>query len=223
MAYVADRLVAERTRIKFCGLTRVVDVDAAVSLGADAVGFVGYDKSPRYVSAGALAQLAARVPAFITPVLLFVNASDDEIRGALEVVPHAVLQFQGDESAQRCRTFRRPYVRALRVLDASDWAAAEREYADAAALLADAPAPGYGGGGQVFDWTKLPNAAGRRVPLVLAGGLNVANVGSAIASVRPYAVDVSSAIEDAPGQKSARKMREFASAVFAAKLALGGP
>lgn len=206
----------ERTRIKFCGLTRVADVDAAVTLGADAVGFICYEMSPRFVSRGVLARLAARVPAYVTPVLLFVNAADDDIRRVLEVVPHAVLQFQGDESAQQCRVFRQPYVRALRVERTIDWAGAEAEYADALALHADAPAPGFGGGGKVFDWTLLPGAAIRRVPLVLAGGLNAGNVGQAIATVRPFAVDVSSGVEDAPGVKNVRKMREFAFAVFAA-------
>jgi phosphoribosylanthranilate isomerase len=208
--------MAGRTRMKFCGLTRVVDVDAAVAIGADAVGFNCYEKSSRFVPPSALAKLAARVPAFVTPVLLFVNAEEDAIRGALEVVPHAVLQFHGDESADRCRVFRRPYVRALRVNGQTEWAALECEYADAAALLADAPAAGYGGSGQVFDWSRLPRAASRRVPLVLAGGLDATNVRSAIEAVRPYAVDVSSGIEDAPGLKSALKMREFASAVLAA-------
>ena len=223
MADVADRMmVPGRTRIKFCGLTRVADIDAAVSAGADAVGFNCYDKSPRYVAPDALAKLASRVPAFVTPVLVFVNAAGDDIRQALALVPHAVLQFHGDESAQQCRVHRRPYVRALRVDRSIDWQRVDAEYADALALLADAAVPGYGGGGEVFDWTHLPVAARRRVPLILAGGLRAANVRQAIETVRPYAVDVSSGIEDAPGVKNAGKMREFASAVFAAHPIPGG-
>lgn len=217
MAAVADRLtLPERTRIKFCGLTRVADVDAAVRIGADAVGFNCYPRSPRFVPPTALAGLAHRLPAFVTPVLLFVNAADDDVRLALDSVPHAVLQFHGDESAQQCGAFGRAYVRALRVGPTGQWRSAESEYAGALALLADAPAPGYGGGGKVFDWRQLPAASVRRLPLVLAGGLTADNVGQAIRSVRPFAVDVSSGVEDAPGVKNVRKMREFASAVFAA-------
>lgn len=204
-----------RTRIKFCGLTRAEDVQAAVAAGADAVGFVGYEKSPRYVSLAQLAQLGPCVPAFVTPVLLFVNAPAQNIERALRVLPHAVLQFHGDETSEQCRQFSRPYLRALRVDAAFDWAEAEQRYADALALLVDAPAPGFGGGGEVFDWHGLPAPAQRRQALVLAGGLTASNVGQALAQVRPYAVDVSSSIEEAPGRKNAQKMREFAAAVRA--------
>lgn len=206
---------AGRVRIKFCGLTRAEDVDAAIAMGADAVGFVCYDKSPRYVTLDTLAQLAPHVPAYVTPVLLFVNAPTTQIEPALALMPHAVLQFHGDESAAQCRALQRPYVRALRVSAPEQWFEAERTYADALALLVDTPTPQHGGSGQVFDWSVLPAVEKRRIPLVLAGGLSPANVAQAIAQVQPYAVDVSSGIEDAPGQKSARKMREFASAVFA--------
>ena len=208
-----------RTRIKFCGLTRPQDVDAAVAAGADAVGFVCYAKSPRYVAPDALALLAARVPAFVTPVLLFVNAAPAQIEAALRVVPHALLQFHGDESPAACRTVGRPYLRALRMTQATDWTEAERAYPDALALLVDAPAPGFGGGGQTFDWTVLPPPQARRRRLVLAGGLNAANVGAGVRTVQPFGVDVSSGIEDAPGLKNAQKMREFAAAVFAAHAA----
>ncbi len=215
------QLVAtDRTRIKFCGLTRVQDVDAAVAVGADAVGFVCYDRSPRYVALDTLRQLAPRVPAFVTPVLLFVNAPVMQIEQALEVVPHAVLQFHGDETPEQCRALPRPYVRAVRVGTSGDWMQAQAAYADALALLVDTPTAQHGGSGQVFDWTALPAAKDRCVPLILAGGLNASNVMRAIDVVRPYAVDVSSGIEDAPGLKSAQKMREFAAAVFAANPAL---
>lgn len=204
-------------RIKFCGLTRPQDVQAAVAAGADAVGFVCYDRSPRYVRPDLLAQLASEVPAFVTPVLLFVNAAREHIEAALKVVPHAILQFHGDETPEACRATGRPYLRALRMTQATDWIDAERAYPDALALLVDAPAPGFGGGGQTFDWTLLPPAHTRRRPLVLAGGLNAANVGAGVCAVRPFGVDVSSGIEDAPGLKSAQKMREFAAAVAAAQ------
>jgi len=205
-----------RTRIKFCGLTRPDDVRAAVAAGAGAVGFVGYPESPRYVDLAQLAQLGPCVPAFVTPVLLFVNAPAQDIERALRVLPQAILQFHGNETPEQCRQHARPYLRALRVDAAFDWAEAERRYADALALLVDAPAPGFGGGGQVFDWHRLPAPAQRRQAMVLAGGLTASNVGQALAQVCPYAVDVSSSIEEAPGRKNAQKMREFAAAVRAA-------
>lgn len=205
-----------RTRIKFCGLTRAVDVDAAVMMGADAVGFVCYPKSPRYVAPDTLAQLAARLPAFVMPVLLFVNESSETIEQILDKVPNALLQFHGDETPEVCQSVGRPYMRAVRVNAQMHWAAIEGTWSHAQALLADAPAPGYGGGGMAFDWKQLPAHAQRKAPLVLAGGLDASNVAAAIQAVRPYAVDVSSGIEDAPGLKSAQKMREFASAVLAA-------
>jgi len=205
-----------RTRIKFCGLTRAADVDAAVLAGADAVGFVCYPKSPRYVAPNVLVPLAARLPAFVTPVLLFVNESPGTIARILDQVPNALIQFHGEETPEQCQSVCRPYMRAVRVHAQMDWASVERTWMDARTLLADAPASGYGGGGVTFDWAQLPIAKQRNTPLVLAGGLNASNVTAAIRALQPYAVDVSTGIEDAPGLKSAQKMREFASAVLAA-------
>lgn len=205
-----------RTRIKICGLTRAADVAAAVALGADAVGFVRYRGSPRYVELQQLALLLREVPAFVTPVLLFVNATEDEIRAALDVAPNALLQFHGDETEPECARFERPYLRAVRMdkgVDLLDCAAA---FASAVALLADAPAEGYGGGGKAFDWSRLPPPAARHKPLVLAGGLNADNVGAAIRAVEPYAVDVASGVEERPGVKSAEKLKRFFAAVRAA-------
>lgn len=209
-----------RTRVKFCGLTRPHEVEAAVAIGADAVGFVCYPASRRFVPADRLAALARPLPPFVTPVLLFVNADTTHVVRALEAIPHALLQFQGDETAARCIAFARPYVRAIRMEEGVDLLDCEREYASAIGLLADAPAEGYGGGGTNFDWMRLPPAGARSMPLVLAGGLTESNVGQAIATVRPYAVDVSSGIEDAPGIKSVEKMRRFFAAVRAADSAL---
>jgi phosphoribosylanthranilate isomerase len=205
-----------RTRVKICGLTRADDVAAAVAAGAGALGFNCYPHSPRYVSLDRLAELAREVPAFVTPVLLFVNAAADDVVRAVALVPHALLQFHGDEDAAACARGGRPYLRALRMRNGVDWPAAEAQYADALALLADAPAPGYGGGGEVFDWSRLPPASERSKPLVLAGGLTAANVGAAIAAVRPYAVDVASGVEQAPGLKDAGKIAAFIAAVRAA-------
>lgn len=205
-----------RTRIKFCGITRAVDLWAAVAAGADAVGFVCYAGSPRYVDAERLAELARLLPPFVAPVLLFVNADATTVARALQIVPNALLQFHGDESPAECARYGRPFVRAVRVRAGVDLLDCERRFSQANALLADAPAAGFGGGGVIFDWSLLPPAAVRSKPLVLAGGLTAENVGAAMRSVRPFAVDVSSGIEDGPGIKSAEKMRRFAAAVRAA-------
>jgi phosphoribosylanthranilate isomerase len=205
-----------RTRVKICGLTRIDDAAAAVAAGADAVGFVCYPRSPRYVPTEQLRALTWALPAFVTPVLLFVNATANEVGRALHQVPDALLQFHGDEDAAACERYGRPYLRALRMDAESNWHDAERQYSNATALLADAPAPGYGGSGVVFDWSQLPSPAQRRKPLVLAGGLNADNVGAAIAQLRPYAVDVSSGVEQAPGCKDAGKITHFIAAVRAA-------
>ncbi|MCS6945626.1 MAG: phosphoribosylanthranilate isomerase [Sutterellaceae bacterium] len=204
-----------RTRIKFCGITRAVDLEAAAASGADAVGFVCYERSPRYVSLPQLRELARALPPFLQPVLLFVNAPPTQVTAALELVPQALLQFHGDEDPEACARHGRPFIRAVRMRDGVDLLDCERRYAHACALLADAPTPGYGGSGASFEWSRLPPPSVRRKALVLAGGLTPENVGAAIGLVRPYAVDVSSGIEDGPGVKSAAKMRRFVAAVRA--------
>lgn len=212
-----------RVRIKICGLTREADVAAAVAAGADAVGFVCYAASPRYVARERLAALAAGLPPFVTPVLLFVNAAEVEVRAALAAVPQALLQFHGDETEAECGRYGRPYLRALRMGEGADLLDCETRFASAAGLLADAPAAGYGGGGRRFDWSRIPPARRRGKPLVLAGGLDSDNVGAAIAQVEPYAVDVSSGVEvaqvaqEAKGIKDAARIAAFVAAVRAAE------
>jgi phosphoribosylanthranilate isomerase len=164
----------------------------------------------------ALPGVARALPAFVSPVLLFVNASPATVEAALQRVPNALLQFHGDESATDCERYRRPYLRALRVARGMDLLDCERTFASACALLVDAPAAGFGGGGNAFDWSLLPSAQARTKPLVLAGGLNESNVTNAIEQVRPFAVDVSSGVELAPGIKSAEKIYRFVAAVRAA-------
>jgi phosphoribosylanthranilate isomerase len=200
-----------RTRIKICGLTREADVAAAVAAGADAIGFVCYPKSPRYVAPIRLRALGREVGVFASPVLLFVNAASDLIEGALEMMPNALLQFHGDEHEPACNRYQRPYIRSVRISGPTDVTLFESEFASAAALLVDAPTDDFGGSGQTFNWSLLPKQRGK--PLVLAGGLNVDNVGAAIAEVRPYAVDVSSGVEQQPGRKSTAKIEEFIAAV----------
>jgi phosphoribosylanthranilate isomerase len=207
----------DRVRIKVCGITRVEDVAAAAHLGADALGFNCYPGSPRFVPPAALTALARAVPAFVTPVLLFVNAPADVVRAAVDAVPHALLQFHGDETEPDCAQFGRPYLRAIRMSDGVRLLDCERSFSSAMALLADAPAPGFGGGGQVFDWARIPAPAERRMDLVLAGGLEATNVAVAIKQVQPAAVDVSSGVEAAKGIKDPARIRSFIAAVRAAE------
>jgi phosphoribosylanthranilate isomerase len=223
-----------RTRIKICGLTREADVDAVVGAGVDAVGFVLYAKSPRYVTPQRAAELAKRLPPFITPVLLFVNASAMEIGAACAMIAGATVQFHGDESPQDCLDATghgaRAYLRAARIPlgdDAPPFNLVQfaNDFSNAQALLLDAHVDGYGGGGKVFNWSLLPPSVNAH--LVLSGGLTPANVGDGIAQVRPrcktLAVDVSSGVEasDAQGRplkgiKDPNKILQFVAAVRAA-------
>ncbi|WP_244908778.1 phosphoribosylanthranilate isomerase [Malikia spinosa] len=211
----------KRTRIKICGLTREADVRHAVQAGADAIGFVLYPPSPRAVTPARAGELARLLPPFVTPVLLFVNASAAEIAAGLQAVPNALLQFHGDETPEQCRVNARPFLRAARVpvgdgarsFDLLEYA---QDYADAQAILLDAHVQGYGGGGVAFDWTAFNwshpqlNASAR---LVLSGGLTPANVIDGIRLVRPWAVDVSSGVESAKGIKSPELIDRFVAAV----------
>lgn len=209
--------MVDRTRVKICGLTRVADVLAACALGADAVGFVCCPDSPRYVDPRRLAELAAAAPPFVTPVLLFVRAGREQVGQALAAVPQALLQFHGEEDAQFCASFGRPYVRAVPMAAGVDLLEFESRFGSAAALLADAPpgaaSAGFGGSGRGFDWSRMAPAALRGKPWILAGGLAPDNVAEAIARVQPYAVDVSSGVEQERGIKSEDGMRRFIAAV----------
>ncbi len=203
-----------RTRIKICGLTREADVDAAVEAGADALGFVLWPGSARHVSVARAVVLARRMPPFVTPVLLFVNAGQADLDDALQSVPQGVPQFHGDETPLQCQAAGRPYLRAARMAEGFDLLDFASRFGDAQALLLDAHVQGYGGAGKVFDWSLLQGVAARvRLPLVLSGGLNPANVTDGIHRVRPWAVDVSSGVETSKGIKDAQLMRQFCQAV----------
>lgn len=210
------------TRIKLCGMTREQDVDAAVALGVDALGFVFYPPSPRGLSIEQARRLVALVPRGTKAVGLFVDASRADVEAVLDQVPLTLLQFHGDESPADCRGYRLPFIKVARVepgLDLLDFAV---RYDDAFALLLDTPTAAYGGSGKVFDWSLVPPTLGhpadpavaRRV--VLSGGLNAANVADAIRAVHPFAVDVSSGIERGKGIKDATAMRDFVAAVRSA-------
>ena len=234
-------MIYARTRIKICGLTREQDVDAAVTAGADAVGFVLYDKSPRHVTPGRAAELARRLPPFVTPVLLFVNTHATDVIAACAMITGAVAQFHGDESPEDCQRAMlqgtRHYIRAARIplgdgarhFDLVQFA---NDFSTAQAILLDAHVEGYGGAGKVFQWSLL--APSVNAHLVLSGGLTPANVGDGIRQVRPrcksLAVDVSSGVEalDAQGIplkgiKDAERIFQFVAAVRAADALLDSP
>ncbi len=161
-------------------------------------------------------ELARRLPPFVTPVGLFVNASAAQVQRAVEAIPQLLLQFHGDETAEECRRSGRPFIRAARVepgLDLLDFAA---RFSDAQALLLDTHVAGYGGSGKVFDWSLIP--AGLVCPVVLSGGLSAANVGDGILQVRPWAVDVSTGVESSKGVKDPAAIRRFCNAVRQADL-----
>ena len=194
-------------RVKICGMTRQVDVQTAVAAGADALGFVFAPRSRRVLDASSAAALVRSVPAFVARVGLFMDQDSAEVRRILERVPLSLLQFHGRERADFCRSFGRPYIKALGMASAPALDAAQREYRDAAALLLDSHRAGESGGtGRTFDWSGIPPL---ERPLVLAGGLTPDNVREAVRRVRPWAVDVSSGVEDAPGTKNAERIRQF--------------
>jgi phosphoribosylanthranilate isomerase len=199
------------TRIKICGLTQEAHVEAAVEAGADAIGLVFYAKSARAVTPERARALARLLPPFVTPVGLFVNATDAELQAGLDALPNMLLQFHGDETPVDCDRLRRPYLRAAAVAPGFDLVDFGSRFSNAQAILLDAPVEGYGGGGKVFDWSLIPPSVSSR--LVLSGGLNAANVGDGIARVRPWAVDVSSGVEVSKGIKSADLIHEFCRAV----------
>lgn len=201
----------QRTRIKICGLTREADVEAAVEAGADAIGFVFYEKSPRCVSIARAAELARALPPFVQPVGLFVNASPETVARACDALPGLLPQFHGDEAPDDCIAAGRPYLRAARMTPGFDLLDFAARFSSAQALLLDAHVEGYGGGGKVFDWSLIPSDVPR--PVVLSGGLHAANVIDGILQVRPWAVDVSSGVESARGIKDAEAMRQFCEAV----------
>ena len=202
------------TRIKICGLTRPDDVKAAIDCGADALGFVFYERSPRHVTLAQAEKLLALLPPLVSAVRLFVDAPADMVRATLAAVPLDQLQFHGTEPAAYCRQFGRRWFKAVPMRDlqsAKDAAAWLAQYPDSSAFLFDAFGKAQtGGSGETFDWSLLPPS---ERPLILAGGLHAGNVGEAIRRFRPFAVDVSSGVESAPGQKSSAKMRAFVIAV----------
>lgn len=203
-----------RVRIKFCGITRAEDADAAVTAGADALGFVLMRGSRRHVAPAAAAKIARALPPFVSTIALFMDDDPDWIDEAIDDLNPDLLQFHGNESREDCERHACPYLKAVPMGSISDVGAYVAAFGSATGLLLDANAMGEAGGsGHVFDWSRVPALP---KPMILAGGLDAANVGRAIRLTRPYGVDVSSGIESSPGIKDARKMRDFVAAVKAA-------
>lgn len=201
-----------RTRVKICGLTRPRDVVAAANAGADAIGFVFYEPSPRGVSIEAAAELIRSVPPFVVATGLFVNPQRDYVEEVLSKVPLDLLQFHGDETPEFCQSFPARWIKAIRVRARGDIERAFQTYERASGLLVDAwVADKFGGTGQAFNWDLIP--AVRPLPLILAGGLASDNVAGAIEQVRPWGVDVSGGVELEKGIKHAAKMTDFVNEV----------
>ncbi len=196
------------TRVKICGITRVEDVLAASHGGADAIGLVFYQHSPRHVSIAQAAKLAAAVPPFIAVVGLFVNAEAAFVREVLGAVRLDLLQFHGEEPAEFCAQFGKPYIKAIRVKTGVNLLQCAADYSSATGLLLDAHVEGMQGGtGAIFDWALIPE--NMPLPVILSGGLQAENVAVAIKQVRPYAVDVSSGVEASKAIKDAVKITAF--------------
>lgn len=195
-------------RVKICGITRLQDALFAVNAGADALGFVFYEKSPRHVSAVQAAALCAALPPFVTSVGLFVDAPAEFVDSVLALAPLDLLQFHGDESPEYCASFGKPYIKAVRVTRETDLLKCAADFATARGLLLDAYVPGVPGGtGESFDWNLIPPQLPKAV--ILSGGLSPANVADAVRQVRPWAVDVSSGVEASKGIKDTGLIAQF--------------
>jgi phosphoribosylanthranilate isomerase len=202
-----------RMRIKFCGITRSEDAQCAVVLGVDALGFVFTRRSKRFIEPAAAATIVRPLPPFVSRVALFMDDDPAWISQVISIVRPDVLQFHGEEPASLCESFGRPYLKAVAMASVADVGSYAAGFERASGFLLDAHAAGQqGGSGECFDWSRMPQL---EKPLILAGGLDATNVGEAIQMTRPYAVDVSSGIEIAPGIKDPRRMQEFVAAVRA--------
>ncbi len=203
-----NRSESRMTRVKICGITNSSDAQLACNYGADAIGLVFYPPSPRYVTIEQAAQVVESLPPFVHSVALFVNAQREEIENVINHAAIDLIQFHGDESAQFCRSFKRPYIKAIRMKEGLDLYAVQQEYACARGLLLDTYKKGIPGGtGETFNWEKVPHDLNK--PVILAGGLIAENVAQAIKQVQPYAVDVSGGVEASKGKKDREKIARF--------------
>jgi phosphoribosylanthranilate isomerase len=202
-----------RVRVKICGITRVEDALNAVEYGADAIGLVFYEPSPRNVEISQAIEIANKIPVFVTVVGLFVNAEPEFVRKVISQVKLDLLQFHGDETPQECASYGLPFIKAIRVKSDTNLVQCAKDFSASKALLLDTFTDGVAGGtGHVFDWNLIPAALDK--PVILAGGLNAQNVAQAINQVKPYAVDVSGGVEISKGIKDAAKIAAFMQQIY---------
>ncbi len=195
-------------KIKICGITNFEDALNASRLGADALGFVFVENSPRYIKPHDAAHIINKLPPFINKVGLFVDPSKQEVEDAARIANFDFLQFHGDESEEFCNQFNLPYIKAISVKTDVNLLEYSRQYASASALLLDAYSEeARGGTGKTFDWNLIPKEGS--IPLIVAGGLNNENIADLLRQVMPYAVDVSGGVEISKRQKDCKKMEDF--------------
>lgn len=196
-------------RVKICGITNKEDALTAVRLGAAALGFIFYKKSPRYVSPQKARKIIEALPPFIVAVGIFVNFKEEALKDIVNFCRITTIQLHGDESPAYCRRLKQfKLIKTFRIQDHVDWEAV-KQYETSSGLLFDTyHEHQYGGVGRSFNWDVLKEKKFDK-PLILSGGLNAQNVVEAVHSVKPYAIDVSSAVEESPGKKSRQRLTEF--------------
>ena len=200
------------TRVKICGVTNVADALAAAEAGADMIGLMFYEHSPRCITLQTAVEISRALPPFVLRVGVFVNPAEELVLRALGDCNLSLLQFHGDEPSEFCMQFGLMSMKALRVRDAESLKALENFHTDA--FLLDAYSKrGLGGTGEKFNWDLAVEAQKFGKPIFLAGGLTPENVADAVAKVRPFAVDVSGGVESAPGKKDHAKVKAFIQAV----------
>ncbi|MBB1487035.1 phosphoribosylanthranilate isomerase [Oceanospirillum sediminis] len=198
----------KRTRVKICGITRLEDAQSAIDAGADALGFVFYSPSPRYIKPERAAEIIQQLPPFISTVGLFVNEAAEEVDRIRKLTQIDLLQFHGDETSVFCEQFNQAWIKALRVRDQGSLQQSLAEFESARAVLLDSYRPGVPGGtGETFNWDLIPSDYSR--PIILAGGLTPDNISDAVRQLQPYGVDVSGGVEASKGIKDPIKIHAF--------------
>lgn len=208
-------MIRDRVRIKICGMTQERDIAQAIALGVDAIGLIFYSKSARFISIAQAKKLLAKHPVFVDVVAVLVNPTLAQVDEIISELPIQWLQFHGEESPEFCSQFKKPYIKAIQATSTQAIEHLVAQHENAAAILLDTPSIQHGGTGEVFDWELIPKNLQK--PLILAGGLNAANVAQAVNLYSPYAVDVCSGVEISAGVKDHGKMSQFFNALWGKK------